>query len=157
MFLYDLDIEFNLKDAQINYNKDYAIISKIRHCHLMSKLTRRDPLPDTTEINPLISPTLARMEGRGHPVADPETSERGRPRNMKYKPLRAAAIFFGLFSQARGGQGDHGSATDTPASNNPQFLRPLRIHPVDQILSTSICSRQRYIMQHPNLPQNYDM
>ena len=35
-------------------------------------------------------------------VADPGTSERG-PRNMKYKLPHTAAIFFGLFLQARGG------------------------------------------------------
>ena len=50
------------------------------------------------------------------PVADPETSERGGPRNMKYKPPHTAAISFGLFLQARGGDGPlgpPGSATDS--------------------------------------------
>ena len=46
-------------------------------------------------------------------VADPETSERG-PRNMKYKPLHSAAIFFAYFSKLGGGMvplGPPGSAT----------------------------------------------
>ena len=38
-------------------------------------------------------------------VADPETSERGGPRNMKYKPPRLAAIFFDLFVLGRGAKG----------------------------------------------------
>ena len=37
-------------------------------------------------------------------VADPETLERGQ-RNMKYKPLCTAAIFFGLFFTGQGGHG----------------------------------------------------
>ena len=37
-------------------------------------------------------------------VADPETSERGGPRNMKYKtPCVEVIFFFGLFLQAGGG------------------------------------------------------
>ena len=37
-------------------------------------------------------------------VADPETSERGGARNMKYKPSRVAAIFFGpIFYRPGGG------------------------------------------------------
>ena len=47
-------------------------------------------------------------------VADPETSERGGPRNVKYKPPRVAAIFLAYFLQARGGMAplpSPGSAT----------------------------------------------
>ena len=37
------------------------------------------------------------------PVADPETSERGGARNMKYKPPHAAAIYFmTIFYRQRG-------------------------------------------------------
>ena len=53
------------------------------------------------------------MANKKNSVADLETSDRG-PRNMKYKPLHAVAIFFGLFLQAKGGGGmapPPGSAT----------------------------------------------
>ena len=36
-------------------------------------------------------------------VADPETSERGGPRNIKYKPPRIAAIFFLTYFYRPGG------------------------------------------------------
>ena len=48
----------------------------------------------TVEIYPSASDTS---------VADPETSERGGPRNMKYKPLHAAAILFWPIFTGQGG------------------------------------------------------
>ena len=49
-------------------------------------------------------------------VADPETSERGGARNMKYKMLCWVAIFFDLFLQAKGGGGGYGPLGRPPRS-----------------------------------------
>ena len=76
-----------------------ATANCVKNCHKMALLSGYDGTVDVCRSicsQWVLCPFCAA-------VADPETSERGGPRNMKYKLRRAAAIFFGLFLQARGG------------------------------------------------------